>query len=740
MSFNSYFDPQDSIGRMSSGNDELVLAAVANRFIGSHPKLPPVYRMHTTRGFRRGSDYRYEMNLTDKWPVLKDGQFVYVWGKLWSEQEADSSFSISCFGPVTVYVNNSLSFASNLNDDVFPNRKAHFRVKLRKGWNPIVLELLKTGTGCGARFGTGSVKGFPMHILSPTADREGQEGWVYSSPQNDRWTTLPGAEEEASPTYTWYPELEWLPEEAESGCFARIFGLSPGSSAMAWTKLEHLSPNKPIVKLKGRFHGRYKVYLNGLQVYAGEDRAGELDITLELTYGSHDLVVQSTCSDNNWGFELNLEPQQGLAVGYEVTKLKSPFPVGGLRSHWLYLGPFAEGRTPPVTDITNIHPLVESGGNSLCWRADQPDTWVRPYLENTMFGKWNYPLGVTLYGILKTGAALSDSHFTNYAADHIEQCSSMYTHSLWDSVHFGSPGTNHQLTLIDSLDDCGSFGAAVLEANKVRELKGAAEAAERIARYISEEQDRLPEGALYRVRGTTDFMQDTMWCDDLYMSTPFLAKYYELTGQASYLDDAAEQFLQYKSKLFIPELQIMHHVYDYKFDKPNGVPWGRGNGWVLFSLSELLMVMPADHKRYGQLISFFRELCGGYVRLQGESGLWHQVLTDPGSYGEASCTSMFLYAFARGVRFGWLKEDADRYILSVHRGWEGLINECIDKFGNVYGVCRGSGYSYSALYYKNELTWQLNDTHGIGIVLLAGIETLQLRAYCSQKIKVQSQK
>ncbi|WP_053375401.1 glycoside hydrolase family 88 protein [Paenibacillus sp. FJAT-27812] len=78
-------------------------------------------------------------------------------------------------------------------------------------------------------------------------------------------------------------------------------------------------------------------------------------------------------------------------------------------------------------------------------------------------------------------------------------------------------------------------------------------------------------------------------------------------------------------------------------------------------------------------------------------------------------------------------DDADRYVRSVHRGWEGLKNECIDKFGNVYGVCRGSGYSYSALYYKNELTWQLNDTHGIGIVLLAGIEALRLREFFSSQ-------
>lgn len=729
MSVNAYLDPYEAMGKFTLENDELVLAAIANRFIGSHPKLPPMYRTYTTRGFQRGSDYRYEMNLEERWPELKDGQFLYVWGKLWSDQEADSPFCISCFGPATVFVNESQSFKSNLNDDVFPDRKIHFRAMLRKGWNHIVLELVKTGTGCGASFGTGSVKGFPMHILSPIAEYEGQEGWAYSSPQKEKWLTLPGGDGDFSSTNEWYPKLDWLPDEAEKGCFARIFGINPGSSAFAWTKLGNLSLRKQNMKLKGQYRGRCKIYLDGTMVYYGDERAGNLDIMLQLRHGSHDLVVQSECADGNWGFELMLEQTQGHASDNEMVKLSKPFPVAGINDRWYYVGLFAGDNVPEVNAITHIHPAADAAGEPLCWRADRPDTWIRPYLENAMFGKWNYPLGVTLYGILKTGAALSDSHFTNYATEHIEQCSSMHTYSVWDSARFGSPGINHQLTLIDSLDDCGSFGAAMLEANKARKLIGAEQAAERIAGYITEKQDRLPDGTLYRARGTTDFMKDTIWCDDLYMSTPFLAKYYELTGQTTYLDDAAEQFLLYRSKLFMPELQIMHHVYDFKFNKPNGVPWGRGNGWVLFSLSELLAVMPVSHKRYEQLLGFFRELCLGYERLQGESGLWHQVLTDPDSYGEASCTSMFLYAFARGVRYGWLKEDTDRYVRSVHKGWEGLKNECIDKLGNVYGVCRGSGYSYSASYYKNELTWQLNDTHGIGIVLLAGIEAMQLRAH-----------
>jgi unsaturated rhamnogalacturonyl hydrolase len=268
----------------------------------------------------------------------------------------------------------------------------------------------------------------------------------------------------------------------------------------------------------------------------------------------------------------------------------------------------------------------------------------------------------------------------------------------------------------------------MLQANKTRSLRGAEGAAQRIAHYITHVQDRQPDGALYRVRGTTDFMQDTMWCDDLYMSVPFLCRFYELTGDIAFLDDAAKQFLLYKQRMYMPDLKIMHHVYDYKFDRPNGVAWGRGNGWVLFSLTELLAVMPQEHPLRSEVLAFFRELCEGYLKLQGVNGLWHQVLTDPESYEEASCTSMFMYAFARGVRFGWLPEPAP-YAQAVLRGWQGLADRCIDKHGNVYGVCRGSGFSFSKRYYKDELQWLLNDTHGIGIVLLAGMETIKLQKH-----------
>jgi rhamnogalacturonyl hydrolase YesR len=168
-----------------------------------------------------------------------------------------------------------------------------------------------------------------------------------------------------------------------------------------------------------------------------------------------------------------------------------------------------------------------------------------------------------------------------------------------------------------------------------------------------------------------------------------------------------------------------------------GVPWGRGNGWTIFSLSELLAVLPKTHPKWPEVLKFFRELAEGYLALQDKDGMWHQVLTHPDSYPESSCTSMFAYAFARGVRFGWLQKPQP-YVKAVFKAWEGLNKISIDKGGNIYGVCRGSEFSFSPEYYKKELPWNLNDTHGVGIVLLAGVEVLKLTDFLHSRSREKS--
>jgi rhamnogalacturonyl hydrolase YesR len=87
---------------------------------------------------------------------------------------------------------------------------------------------------------------------------------------------------------------------------------------------------------------------------------------------------------------------------------------------------------------------------------------------------------------------------------------------------------------------------------------------------------------------------------------------------------------------------------------------------------------------------------------------------------------MFISAFCRGLRFGWFSGDGAPSRAAAEKAWRALEEHSIDKDGNVWGVCRGSEFSFNPRYYAEHLLPRLNDTHGIGIVLLAGVELLKL--------------
>ena len=59
---------------------------------------------------------------------------------------------------------------------------------------------------------------------------------------------------------------------------------------------------------------------------------------------------------------------------------------------------------------------------------------------------------------------------------------------------------------------------------------------------------------------------------------------------------------------------------DFMREMNTGIPWGRGNGWVVFSLSELLAVLPKDHALRPDLLTMFRELSEGLLAQQDADG------------------------------------------------------------------------------------------------------------------------
>ena len=713
-----YFDDSQSINAYEGTDPQAIISSLAYRYMGQNLKHGLYYRAYTNNGIVRTTDYRYLVDFNKIFPDSKDKECVWAFTKFYSAGKSSFGWDINCFGPMVVYVNGEVAYKSDIFKERYSETSTRVFMDVEEGWNDIRIQFKKTKAGFGGQFGTWIGK-WDMYTLMPTKERDGQEGFVFTELVPDDY--VPEFEigmSEKNFDKKFYPVINWSDDEMKKGQLTRMFGTPNGQYAVGYTKVFADDINNTTHKFTLDTKGETVVYIDKKEVFKTKGGKETFDATLPL--GTYDVYVKCICNGSDWGYTLECD----------TVEFENAARVKGTDDVWMYIGTFVNDFEFPFDTASDMLHIV--GEPATYWRLDAPDTFVRPYNENTLFGRWNYPLGVTMYGLLHTAIAIGSEDIKNYIKDHVQLCIDTLEYALWDKEQYGGATSIHNLlTSIDSLDDCGSFASMMLEVNKYLGLRDVKKVADYVGDYIYNHQSRLEDGTFFRKEMMHHFHNMTMWADDLYMSVPFLVRYSQFTGDQKYLDDAANQFFGFKKRLFMPEEKIMSHVYDFKYDSKTNVPWGRGNGWVVFSMTELLEVLPKDHPKRNDLIEFLNTLCEGYLALQDDEGMWHQVLNDHESYPETSCTSMFIYAFSRGIRFGWLK-NPEKYVKAIYKAWKGISKTSVDSNGNVYGVCRGSEFSFIADYYKYELGWNLNDTHGTGIVMLAGIEVIRLNKFLAE--------
>ncbi|MDR2674368.1 MAG: glycoside hydrolase family 88 protein [Opitutaceae bacterium] len=181
------------------------------------------------------------------------------------------------------------------------------------------------------------------------------------------------------------------------------------------------------------------------------------------------------------------------------------------------------------------------------------------------------------------------------------------------------------------------------------------------------------------------------WIDDMYMITMLQTQAYRATGDRKYLDRAALEAAAYLDKLQQPN-GLFHHAPDAPFF------WGRGNGWFAAGMSELLRALPADHPGRARIMAGYQKMMATLLQHQDAGGRWRQLIDDPASWQESSCTGMFTYAFATGVRHGWL--DAATYRPAVRKGWLALAG-WLEPDGRIRDVCEGTNARNDRNHYLN---------------------------------------
>ena len=231
-----------------------------------------------------------------------------------------------------------------------------------------------------------------------------------------------------------------------------------------------------------------------------------------------------------------------------------------------------------------------------------------------------------------------------------------------------------------------------------------------------------------------------MWLDGLYMGEPFYTEFSRSTNDVAAFDDIANQFIWMENHARDAKTGLLYHAWDEskaeKWANPTtGLSpnfWGRAMGWYGMALVEVLDDFPADHPKRKMLIDILKRYATAIAKVQDKkSGVWWQVLNrggDKGNYLEASASSQFVYALAKGVRMGYL----DKSFASVaKKGYDGIIKEFISKDENglyhLNRVCQVAGLGgnpYRDGTYEYYLSEPIitDDPKGLGSFLHAAVE------------------
>lgn len=665
----SYFDHMYSACKAYGTDTKKIISVLLNNFISNNPEtdLSPVENYPKFQDIQKDGSIAVDLNKT--FPTTAIGTKVVSKTQIYSEIKRQINLRIKCTGPTTCWINGELVYQSNPD---YENQRLSesFSLNLESGNNNFSIITEKTTIGLGFQIGPDNAIWEPVHFYRS----ENSLGFEI------------GLLEDKSFGYYEDFVVNWLPIES-------ITPIDIEEQQVYLLKV----PN-PYSEVDYIYEGTGKLTLF-------LDHQNEMDIER-----SGSIAKQAT--EEYFHF---------LYFGSQMIEdiMQFHFSRADFFDETLFCGPLRfEDESEPDYSWKKLH--TSSTGEKIYWRKLSSGNSIRMFTTTQNFGCWNYPMGVSLLGMNAVANYYNDQNVKQYVNQNMRQVKDYFNYCSWDHNRYRYLGVNSHLFWLAALDDCGSYGNTLLEVFKEVDDSQVDAISHLIGQFMSQKQRRESDGTFSREN-------NTMWIDDLYMSVPFLVRYWQRYGDDNFLQDAIAQFIGFKNRMFIKSEKLMSHVFDTITETPNEIPWSRGNGWVLFSLSELLNVLDSSNDSYVSLKQFYNQMIEGILEVQDISGLWHQVLDEDDTYLESSSTAMFICAISRGIRYGYIDAKLQEQAMeAAERAWNGLINLCVDRNGNLYGTCRGSGFSFSKTYYK-QLGWRKNDTHGVGIVALAGVELEMLR-------------
>lgn len=344
------------------------------------------------------------------------------------------------------------------------------------------------------------------------------------------------------------------------------------------------------------------------------------------------------------------------------------------------------------------------------------------YTDPVKPAKWTYDQGVILKGIEGLWLQTGDPKYFNYMQHSmdffVDEKGNIRTYKASD----------------DNLDNllCGRMLITLYQVTgKEKYYKAAC-----LLRAQLDTQPRTQEGGFWHKK----IYPYQMWLDGLYMAEPFYAEYAKAFHKPEDFTDIAHQFIWMEIHALDKKTGLLYHGWDESKAQKWANPqtgcspnfWARAMAWYGMALVDVLENFPDQHPAKDSLKNILKRFVKAIARTQDPvTGLWYDILNLPqarGNYPEASASSMFVCAIAKGVRLGLLPA-ADLSI--AKKGYAGILKKFVKTDADGMTVLDGTvsvsglgGKPYrdgSYAYYMREKVVR-NDPKGMGAFLQAANE------------------
>jgi unsaturated rhamnogalacturonyl hydrolase len=213
-----------------------------------------------------------------------------------------------------------------------------------------------------------------------------------------------------------------------------------------------------------------------------------------------------------------------------------------------------------------------------------------------------------------------------------------------------------------------------------------------------------------------------VFVDCLHFDAPFLAHLGAVTGSAALVDAGAEQALALTRLLQQPDGSYAHFFLE-RTGQTYGHGWGRGQGWALLGLLDVLERLPAAHPARPPLAAALTRLADVLASTQQADGHWGTPIAEAATFHERS-TALFVAAgFTRALRARLIDAAHERV---ATRAWHAGL-AAVGADGAIEGISAALWASTALSHYPHapvgfQVPW------GQGPFLVAARERAQPRA------------